>query len=62
MSDDRLLMTYGHRRKPLGYQARTSDDHGQTWSDPIMIQTDASSGDLGYPSTVEIASGSFVTV
>lgn len=62
MSDDRLLMTYGHRRKPLGNQARISDDNGQTWSEPILIQADASSGDLGYPSTVEIAPGSFVTV
>ncbi|WP_417738712.1 sialidase family protein [Rosistilla oblonga] len=62
LSDDRLLMTYGHRRKPLGNQARISDDNGETWSPPMLIQSDASSGDLGYPSTVELAPGSFATV
>ncbi|QDV25577.1 sialidase family protein [Aureliella helgolandensis] len=62
MSDDRLLMTYGHRRAPLGNQARVSADHGQTWSAAIPFHADATSGDLGYPSTVEIAPQSFVTV
>lgn len=62
LQDDRLLMTYGHRRKPLGNQAKISDDHGQTWSDPIIIQGSAASGDLGYPSTVETAPGKMVTV
>ncbi|MEQ9408830.1 MAG: sialidase family protein [Fuerstiella sp.] len=62
MSDDRLLMTYGHRRAPLGNQARISTDHGVSWSAPMVIYGDGTSGDLGYPSTVEIAAGSFVTV
>lgn len=62
LSDDRLLMTYGHRRAPLGNQARLSIDHGQTWSAPMVFHGDASSGDLGYPSTVEIQPGQFVTV
>lgn len=62
LSDGRLLMTYGHRRQPLGNQARLSEDHGATWSSPMIIQGDAASGDLGYPSTAEISSGRFVTV
>ena len=62
MSDNRLLMSYGHRRKPLGNQVRISDNEGQTWSAPLILQGDASSGDLGYPSTVEISAGQFVTV
>lgn len=62
LSDDRLLMTYGHRRAPLGNQARVSTDHGQTWSAPIVISDDATSGDLGYPSTAEISPGNLVTV
>jgi len=62
LSDDRLLMTYGHRRAPLGNQARISTDNGQTWSEPIIIYGDAASGDLGYPSTVEVAANRFVTV
>lgn len=62
LSDDRLLMTYGHRRTPLGNQARISNDHGQTWSDAMVLNGDASSGDLGYPSSVEISPGHFATV
>ena len=62
LSDNRLLMTYGHRRAPLGNQARISSDNGQTWSAPMIIYGDAASGDLGYPSTVEILPGKLVTV
>ncbi|MFY9256230.1 MAG: sialidase family protein [Fuerstiella sp.] len=62
LADDRLLMTYGHRRAPLGNQARISDDNGQSWSEPMIISNDATSGDLGYPSTVEISPGQLVTV
>jgi len=62
LSDDRLLMTYGYRRAPLGNQARLSSDNGQTWSEPMVIHGDAASGDLGYPSTVETSPGTFVTV
>jgi len=62
LADDRLLMTYGHRRAPLGNQARISEDNGQTWSEPLVIYGDAASGDLGYPSTVEVSPGRLVTV
>lgn len=62
LKDDRLLMTYGHRRKPLGNQARVSDDHGKTWSRPMVLQDDATSGDLGYPSTVQLDDGSLLSV
>jgi hypothetical protein len=62
LRDGRLLMSYGHRRKPIGNLARVSDDHGQTWSDPLTISDDAISGDLGYPSTVELDDGTLVTV
>lgn len=61
-SDGRLLMSYGHRRAPLGNQVRVSDDDGSTWSDPLIITGNATSGDLGYPSTVELEPGRFVTV
>jgi hypothetical protein len=55
-------MTYGHRRAPLGNQARVSDDHGRTWSEAIIISGDGISGDLGYPSTVQLDDGSLVSV
>lgn len=57
-----LLMTYGHRRKPFGNQARLSTDHGRSWSEPVTISGDGISGDLGYPSTAELDDGSFITV
>jgi hypothetical protein len=57
-----LLMTYGHRRTPLGNQARVSTDEGRTWSSLICISADGSSGDLGYPSTAELDDGTLVTV
>ncbi|MBM3860278.1 MAG: exo-alpha-sialidase [Verrucomicrobia bacterium] len=57
----KLLMTYGHRRAPMGNQARLSDNGGKTWSDPMIISGDGA-GDLGYPSTVELADGTLLTV
>ena len=62
LRDGRLLMTYGYRRVPFGNQARLSSDHGRTWSAPITISSDGTSGDLGYPSTVEFADGTLLTV
>ena len=61
LRDDRLLMTYGYRRKPFGNQARISTDHGKTWSKPITISGDGANGDLGYPSTVELQDGILLT-
>lgn len=62
LRDDRLLMTYGHRRAPLGNQARVSSDHGATWSEPMILSGDGTSGDLGYPSTVQLGDGSLLTI
>lgn len=62
LRDDRLLMTYGHRRKPFGNQARVSEDEGATWSEPVVLSGDGAGGDLGYPSTVELGDGSLLSV
>ncbi len=62
LKDDRLLMSYGHRRPPYGVQARVSYDHGATWSAPLVISGDGMGGDLGYPSTVQLADGSLLTI
>jgi Neuraminidase (sialidase) len=62
LRDGRLVMSYGHRRAPLGNQARISDDHGRTWSEPIVLSGDGASGDLGYPSSVELADGTLLSV
>lgn len=61
LRDGRLVMTYGYRRDPRGNLARVSKDHGQTWSEPIVLSDDGS-GDIGYPSTVELANGELLTV
>ncbi|MFZ2643263.1 MAG: sialidase family protein [Verrucomicrobiia bacterium] len=58
----KLLMTYGHRRPPFGNQARVSDDGGKTWSEPVIVSGDGAGGDLGYPSTVELADGTLLSV
>ena len=62
LSDGRLLMTYGHRRAPFGNQARLSTDNGKTWGEAMIISGDGLGGDLGYPSTVELANGTLLTV
>jgi sialidase-1 len=60
--DGRLLMSYGYRRAPFGNQARLSSDNGRTWSEPLLLSSDGASGDLGYPSTVELADRTLLTV
>ncbi len=62
LRDGRLMMTYGHRRAPFGNQARISQDNGVTWSNEIVLSADGKGGDLGYPSTVELADGTLLTV
>jgi hypothetical protein len=62
LRDGRLVMTYGYRRPPYGNRARISIDHGKTWSDEIVLSADGRDGDLGYPSTVELADGTLLTV
>ena len=55
-------MTCGYRRAPFGNQARVSNDHGASWSEPILISDDGAGIDLGYPSTVQLKGGEFLTV
>lgn len=62
LRDGRLLMTYGYRHQPHGNRARLSTDHGATWSEEMVISDDGANGDLGYPSTVELADGTLLSV
>jgi hypothetical protein len=62
LNDGRILMTYGHRRKPYGNQARVSSDEGATWSETMILSGDGTGTDLGYPSTVQLDDNSLVTV
>ncbi len=59
-----LLASYGRRRPPFGQRACLSHNGGNTWDieNEIILRDDASSGDLGYPSTVELNPGEMLTV
>jgi hypothetical protein len=61
LRDGRLLMTYGYRRPPRGNHARLSEDHGRTWSEPMVLSDDGT-GDIGYPSTVELPNAQLLTL
>lgn len=62
LRDGRLIMSYGHRRKPFGNQARISTDNGKSWGEAIILSGDGVGGDLGYPSTVELPDGTLLSV
>ena len=57
-----LLLTYGYRKAPFGQRVALSRDDGATWDHDWIIRDDGPDGDLGYPSTVEMADGSLFTV
>lgn len=61
LRDGRLCMSYGYRRPPRGNHVRLSEDQGLTWSTPIVISDDGT-GDIGYPSTVELETGDLLTL
>lgn len=62
LADGRLLMSYGYRASNYGTRCRISSDNGESWSEPMIISGGAPSPDLGYPSTAQLADGTFVTV
>lgn len=62
LRDGTLLMTYTWRKEPFGIRAKISRDHGRTWSQELVLTNDAADWDLGYPSSVELADGSLLTV
>ena len=63
LQDGRLLCSYGYRRPPYGVRACLSEDGGKTWElqNEIVIRSDGEHGDLGYPSSVELAPGEIFT-
>lgn len=62
-SSGALLCSYG-RRTAGEYSERVlvSYDDGESWEMDLCINDQAPDGDLGYPSTVELADGSLMTV
>ncbi len=63
LSNGIIVLSYGYRRTPTGTRARLSYDGGKTWGREIVlaVSDDHTYGDLGYPSTVELADGTLVT-
>ena len=60
LADNRLLLTYGVRTADkAGVCALLSADEGRTWTEPVRLVN--CSGDSGYPSSVQLASGIIVT-
>ncbi len=57
-----LVLTYGYRQRPYGQRVAFSRDDGVTWDHDWILRDDGPDGDLGYPSTVELADGSLFTV
>ena len=61
LSDGRILLTYG-MRDLKGVGVRFSADEGATWTTArVLVDLETTDVDLGYPSTVEIDPGTFVT-
>jgi hypothetical protein len=58
-------LTLGRRVRPLGCGALFSHDNGKTWhakSEILLAGDGILNGDLGYPSTVQLADGHIVTL
>lgn len=63
-SSGALICSYGRREIPCGERAMVSFDAGRTWEEDYVLHNakNEKDGDLGYPSTVELADGSLMTV
>ncbi len=57
-----LVASYSYREKPYGIKIMLSSDNGESWDVEHRLYTGEASADLGYPSTVELADGSLLTV
>ena len=64
LRDNRILLTYGHRRAAFGQRACVSSDGGRTWDykNEILIRDDAANGDLGYPASIQMDGETILTV
>jgi hypothetical protein len=62
LADARLCVTYGFRGAPYGIRARFSKDDGKNWGSEVLLREDGSTGDLGYPRSVQRPDGKIVTV
>ncbi len=61
-SSGTLVSAYGYREKPYGIRLMISEDNGESWQKDVILYEQLITDDLGYPATVELADGSFLTV
>ena len=61
-SSGMLVSSYGCRRDGCGQRVMLSSDGGRSWETDYILRDDGPTGDLGYPSTVELSDGSLFTV
>jgi sialidase-1 len=65
LASGKVLLTFGRRVRPMGCGALLSADGGKTWDtahEVLLAGDGVESGDLGYPSTVQLDDGHIVTV
>ena len=61
-SSGTLIASYCDREEPFTILMMFSRDGGETWDKGHVLYTNGVDKDMGYPSTVECADGSLVTV
>ena len=61
-SSGALVCVYGYRQEPFGERVMISRDGGESWDYDYILRDDGPDRDLGYPSSVELADGSLLTM
>ncbi|MHB0938655.1 MAG: sialidase family protein [Armatimonadota bacterium] len=65
LQSGKVLLTFGRRIRPMGCGLLLSRDDGNSWDtnrEVLLAGDGIESGDLGYPSTVQLEDGHLVTV
>ncbi len=61
LPDGGILISYARREAPCGIRAVVSYDGCRTFGEEMVLDEDRN-GDIGYPATVRLADGTFVTI
>lgn len=61
LNDGRILACYGSRLNQKSIMYRIGDENGENWSPPAVLTVLEETGDMGYPSSVQLKDGTIVT-
>ncbi len=61
LNDGKILMCYGVRNNQKSIMYRIGDSNGKNWTEPNILVVLDGAGDMGYPSSVQLADGTIVT-